>query len=380
MINLTIPMVCMLGLIWQEKTADKVTIVKDGEPKVLQGRIIEEAKDENGLLFQTREGRLWPLQPNQIDSVEKDVDVFEPVDRKDYGRQLRDELGKDFLIHEAGNFVFVHNTEKAYASWVAGLYKRLEKGFKGYWTKGKGKFKLQSKPEFPLAVIIFRSRAEYERYMADDLGGVNPAMMAYYNLESNRVVMFDLTAREFKVNGKVDQRRINEVLSDPRALHMVATIIHEGTHQLMFNFGMQVRYSDTPLWLNEGMAMFFESPDLESDRGWRKIGNLNFIRLNQFLTYNRKRPENSLKSMIMSDDGFRNDEALDNYAQAWAFNYFLLKKYKKEFVEYLKFMSKKPVLRFDSPDQRLADFEQFFDTSLQQLDREFVLYFQKVSR
>ena len=205
-------------------------------------------------------------------------------------------------------------------------------------------------------------------------------MMAYYNLETNRVVMFDLTAEEFRVQGEVNDRRINEVLNNPRAIHMVATIIHEGTHQLMFNYGMQVRYSDTPLWLNEGMALFFDTPDLNADRGWRTIGKLNFIRVNQFLEYINKRPEDSLTQMIQKDDGFRSETALDTYAQAWAFNYFLLKRHKKEFVEYLKFMSKKKVLRYDTPEQRLADFQSHFDSTLEQLDREFVLYFQKMSR
>ena len=378
MINLTIPICCVCAIFQQVNSSDEVTISREGQSIVLTGRILEEAQNDNGLLMQTREGRLWPLQPEQIESVKKDVGEFESLGRKQYGRKLRDELGEEFKIHEAGNFVLVYNTEKAYARWVAGLYKKLERGFKGYWTKGK--FKLVAKPDFPLAVIIFKSRQEFERYMANDLGTVNPAMMAYYNLETNRVVMFDLTAEEFRVQGEVNDRRINEVLNNPRAIHMVATIIHEGTHQLMFNYGMQVRYSDTPLWLNEGMAMFFETPDLNADRGWRTIGKLNFIRVNQFLEYINKRPEDSLTQMIQKDDGFRSETALDTYAQAWAFNYFLLKRHKKEFVEYLKFMSKKKVLRYDTPEQRLADFQSHFDSTLEQLDREFVLYFQKMSR
>ena len=44
----------------------------------------------------------------------------------------------------------------------------------------------------------------------------------------------------------------------------MATIVHEATHQIAFNCGMQQRYADIPLWLCEGMAVYFEAPDLAS--------------------------------------------------------------------------------------------------------------------
>ena len=34
----------------------------------------------------------------------------------------------------------------------------------------------------------------------------------------------------------------------------VATIIHEATHQLAYNSGMQRRYADNPMWVSEGLA------------------------------------------------------------------------------------------------------------------------------
>jgi hypothetical protein len=77
-------------------------------------------------------------------------------------------------------------------------------------------------------------------------------------------------------------REINEMLSQPAAVPLVATIVHEATHQIAFNCGLQQRYADIPLWLCEGMAVYFEAPDLTSTRGWRGIGRVNYPRLETF--------------------------------------------------------------------------------------------------
>ena len=352
--------------------ADEVTLSRNGKESKLSGKVLEEA--QNGeKLFQTRDGRIWELDPEEIVEIAKSADEIKPMSKLEVGRQLRDEMGEGFRIHETRDFVLVYNTEENYARWIGGLYNRLSRGFCNYW-KGKNGFKLAKKTKFPLPVLIFKSQLEYRQYMKRDLGMVNPAMLAYYNIETNRVAMFDLTADKFQGNGKLDNRKIAKVLNNPRAIPMVATVIHEGTHQLMFNYGMQVRYSDTPLWINEGLAMYFETPDLSSERGWRKIGQINFLRYQPFLQYLQRRPDDSLRKMIQDDSVFRGDAAADNYCQAWAFNYFLLEKHKKNFAKYLKHMSQKPVLRFDTPEQRVEEFEEILEVDLASLDREFVRY------
>ena len=191
--------------------------------------------------------------------------------------------------------------------------------------------------------------------------------------------MYDLTGGQRAPGARPgDERRIAEVLSNPRAIPMVATVIHEGTHQLMFNMGMQTRFSDTPLWINEGLAMYFETPDLSNPRGWRAIGQINPMRIGRFRQLIGTRDSKSLGTMLSSDTKFRDPNlALDAYAEAWAFNYFLLNKYPEEYVNFLKHMSKKPRLKYDTPETRLNEFLQFFKQDLPALDREFVQYIQK---
>ena len=359
-------------------SADELVVVNGVEEFTLIGNVIEDVKDQV-MLFQTRDGRLWPLKPEQIKEHRVDEKVVEPFSRKALGRDLRDQLENDFRddfkMHEADEFVIVYNTHKDYARWVGGLYRRFDRGFGNFWKSRKLK---PTKPEFPLSVIVFKSRLQFHQYMERELGTINEEMIAYYNIETNRVTMFDLTADQLQGEA-AGARRIHEVLNNPRALPMVATIIHEGTHQLMFNTGLQTRFSDTPLWLNEGIAMYFEVPDLGANNGWRKIGQVNFLRLHRVLDYFNRRPGDSLKTMIMNDQCFRDDAALDMYAQAWAFNYFLLNNYEKEFVAYLKFMSEKPRMRLDTPEERLANFQKFFKVDIEQLDKELIKYIRSQS-
>ncbi len=160
---------------------------------------------------------------------------------------------------------------------------------------------------------------------------------------------------------------------------MVATIIHEGTHQLMFNRGLQTRFAEAPLWLNEGLAMYFETPNLNSARGWRVPGLVSPTRLADFLRYFPDRPQDSLRSLIQTDERLRNgDTALAAYAEAWAFNHFLLNKYSGEYVEYLKHMSGKQALLEDTPETRLEDFQRFLGADLNSLDQEFIEYVEKL--
>ncbi len=129
-------------------------------------------------------------------------------------------------------------------------------------------------------------------------------IVGFYSLRSNRVNMYDLTGMEPLRTGNEKRgnlAQINQILSHPEAESMVATVIHEATHQIAFNCGLEQRFADVPLWLSEGLAMYFETPDLNSTKGWRTLGEVNRPRLARFREYLPRRPANSLVSLISED-------------------------------------------------------------------------------
>jgi hypothetical protein len=349
-------------------SADTIRIQRNGKTVDVEGEVLIEAQDES-LLFQTRNGQLLIVKAEEIQEKTLVDEPTQPYTADEIGEQLLEELPDGFRIYKTDQYVIAYQTELQYAKWIGGLYeKRLYKAFRTFWKKKK--FDLE-KPAFPFVAIVFKSKEEYTRYVQRELGEPPGSMVAYYNLMTNRVAMYDLT-------GDFDTRRrpIDEVLRNPRAIPMVATIIHEGTHQLIFNTGMQTRLAESPLWMNEGLAIYFETPNLDNARGWRLPGLVNYDRLLRFRESLSVRQKNSLETLIASNDRFNNDPetSLDAYAESWALNYFLLKRKTSQYVDYIKFMSQKKRLETDSPETRLKEFKQFFGEDLATLDEEFLNY------
>lgn len=369
--SLLLIILCSGWLCLSPVAGDQLTLMVSGQVQELVGNILIEAED-GSLYFQENTGKIWFVQPDQIRRRVDEEEDTPPISKKKLGEKLLQELPEGFRIYETKHYVVAYQNELAFARWVVGLYEsRLYRGFENFWRRKKVKL---TKQEFPLVTIIFGSRAQYQQFVDRELGP-GQTMIAYYNLQTNRVAMFDLTAENRPPGQRFDERRIDQVLQNPAAVQMVATLIHEATHQLMFNRGVQTRFADTPLWLNEGLAMFFEAPDLNSQRGWQKPGLVFYQRLNRFRAFLPKRPADSLETLITTDDRLRGEAtALDAYAEAWAFNHFLLNRKSEEYAEYLTFMASKKPLEVDEPATRLADFQKFLGEDLQALDAEFLKY------
>ena len=174
-------------------------------------------------------------------------------------------------------------------------------------------------------------------------------------------MMYDLTGMQAvrrEGYGRGSLHDITELLSTPEAEPLVATIVHEATHQISFNCGLQTRLVDNPLWMSEGLAVYFETPDLSSSRSWSGIG-VNYARWDRFLDNLDADRVPPLRRLVADDELFRNPEtAVDSYAQAWAWNYFLIKWRPKEYAAYLKAIADQPVLGQPDPKQRVARFQQ----------------------
>lgn len=359
------------------RALDHVTIQRDGRPLHLSGKIVTEALD-GGVLLKDREGVLWAIPAEQIQRRTEDDQPFTPLSRAELSARLAEQL-PGFRVHSTANYLFVYNTSPAYAQWCGALYERLYRAFRNYWQR-RG-FALRD-PDMPLVVLVFDSRESFGAYARSELGDAANNIDGYYSLQTNRVAMLDLTGShnrpgDFARAASVTQ--INRLLARPGAEWMVATIIHEATHQLAFNCGFHQRLADVPLWVSEGLAVYFETPDLESARGWRNIGGVHALRLEHFRRYRKQRSPDSLQTLITDDDRFRHPEtATDAYAEAWALTYFVIRRYAKQYHEYLQVMADKPPLIYDSPDERLEEFQRIFGEDLEAFDAEFLEYMDTV--
>jgi hypothetical protein len=142
---------------------------------------------------------------------------------------------------------------------------------------------------------------------------------------------------------------------------------------------MQRRFAENPMWVSEGLATFFESPDRRNPGKWRSIGRVNQVNLARWRNYVRHRPQESLSTLLASDTRYRNaSTATAAYAEGWALTYFLIKTRREEYVEYLRVLSEGRPLAQSTQRERIKTFESAFHTTLEEIDKDFVDHMRRV--
>jgi hypothetical protein len=353
---------------------DQVTFRRNGKTLEVTGRPLAEVKE--GLLLLARDGVIWAIKPEEQIERSDDGQPFEPFSRDELAKRLLKGLPQGFRVHPTTHYLICYNTSPAYAQWCGSLFEQLYTAFTTFWTR-KG-FELRQ-PEFPLVAIVFADKASYLKFSRPDLGDSGESIIGYFGLTTNRMTMYDLTGAGGPGHGGGRGRtaaQINQVLAQPEAMRTVATIIHEATHQIAFNCGLHTRLSDCPVWFSEGIAEYFETPNVQSAKGWKGIGRdvVNTARLEQFQEYLATRPANSLETLLRDDARFLDPKrALNAYAEAWALTYFLIRQHPKEYVAYLAMLSKKKPHVQDDAEKRIDEFRRAFG-ELNKVDSEFLRF------
>lgn len=335
--------------------------------RTIAGRVLTEAAD-GGLLVESPDGRLWTVEKEQLLSRMRTEETFTPLSPDALGRQLVAELGADCEIVTTKHYVICSRAGKPYAQWCAGLFERLYTAFQNYWKQRGVRL---HEPEFPLIALVFAHEAQFAEFATKDAGPDAATAKGYFSIPTNRIALYDLTA-----SGNERARTAADITRRiaPSPFN-IATVIHEATHQIAFNSGMHTRYADNPLWLTEGMAMYFETPDLSSRAGWKTVGAINDLRLGQFQAGLARRGPEALQTLLQSDARFTDSAQMGAaYAEAWALTYFLVKTRKEAYVDYLNRVAEKPRLVWNQPQERLAEFRAAFGDDLQLLDAEFVKF------
>jgi hypothetical protein len=355
---------------------DKLAYDSPDGRQTLDGKLV--ARNSEEVLFLTPDGRMHLMNAARVVGVEDTENAPKPLTQKEMEASLRGEFGTRFKVFSTQRYTICYNCSPGFARSCGRLFENLQKSFVNYFEQQAG-FKLASS-EFPLVAVVFGDEREFLEYATKELGeDMARNVIGYYSFLSNRMVLYDmLAAARGKGLGNVGAARppVGPDGIDGFNAVNVGTVIHEATHQLAYNSGLHQRYSDNPLWLAEGMAMFFEAPNRQSGQ-WKGIGEVNRPRLDLFREQHLVAGKPfDLDSLIRTDDRLRNaDTARVAYADSWALTYFLMKTRREKFFEYLSTLARKPPLGQDSPDQRLADFKSAFGDDLADLEEELVRYF-----
>ena len=331
-------------------------------------RVLVEAQD-GGLLLQGMDGRIWLVPPDKLQQKAASATPFAALSAAELGKQIAHEFGPGFISYSTERYTLCTNASEPYAHWCLGLFERLATAFRAYWTTRGVK---TVDPTFPLVAVIFQKQTQFAGFATVDAGADVAGVPGYFSIPTNRIVLHDLTqttnGQPARTAAEIEQRLES-------TLYNVATMVHEATHQIAFNCGLHTRMADNPLWLTEGMATYFETPDIRSKKGWTTAGQINRARLRRFKQFfSARRPADSLETLIRNDVRLTNsDTAEDAYAESWALTYFLVRKQLASYVKYLTHIAAKEPLDFPTPDQRVAEFQNVFGDLLR-LDSEFTRY------
>ena len=258
---------------------ERVVVRADDDSRAVAGAIVAEAAD-GGLLVELADQRYELLLPDAI-AARKPSPAPAAESPRDLGRRVLAELPAGFDVHVTKHYVICFNTSRDYAKWAGGLFERLHEAFLTFWRRAGLDV---HEPDQPLLVVIFSDRRDYAACAARDVGSSADRVSGYYSFLTNRVTTFDLTAADglAPTPGRGPGRLGLDILAQPEAEGLIATLVHEATHQMAFNSGMHRRLAPVPLWVCEGVATYFETPNLRSQGGWRGIGALSASRLARF--------------------------------------------------------------------------------------------------
>ena len=174
-------------------------------------------------------------------------------------------------------------------------------------------------PASRMVVILLKDPAEFAAFLG---APVENAVGGIYDIEANRLVIFDNRARQ--AAGKLE--RANSI-----------SLFHEATHQLTYNTGLLDREGDVPTAISEGFGVYGE---VRRPGGSIKIGDPNRERFPVLKPIGTARGPAWLpvSRLLADDDLFEGKDEDQAYAQAWLLVSHLLKTPARlpQFRDYLK--------------------------------------------
>lgn len=338
----------------------------------MEGTVL--ASDARGtVLFEARDSRQYIISLQERIKWEKKDQPVSPFTRVDLKSALQSEFGSAFRTHSSTHYLIVYSCEPEFAKDAAKLFELTYSRFMNYFER-RGKFDLKD-PAQPLIAVIYANRDEYIRNVSGYLGTFADKTAGIYIPATNRMFMYNAFGGKALLSLRKELAAHRPTVGQITALlrfQNISVVIHEAVHQIAFNCGFHNRNVQNPMWLVEGMAMFFEVPDLDSKTGLGDLGSVNEERLAHYAKLPQRNRQNALAQLVTDDGPFRNPQLVaDAYAEAWALTYYLARTRTKEYMNFIRQINGRPAMQPYTSEARLADFRAAFGQTPEQLDADF---------
>lgn len=303
-----------------------------------------------------RDGRLWEFSPDEVRDFKQTSAHFRGYSPSKFRAELLRELGGGYEVSGTGHYLVAHPRGQR-DKW-AERFEDLYRSFVHYFSV-RG-FQPPA-PLFPLVGVVCRNRDDFARVATEQLGGTPSGALGYYDVQSNRITLYDMggqAAENWKLNA--------------------AVLIHEATHQTAFNTGIHSRYCPPPKWVAEGLATLFEAPGVYDSRAnTQPADRVNRGRLKAFRQLAPRHRPALLASIVASDELFGANPAAA-YAEAWAMTFFLVETAPRKYVRYLRRTAARPAFEPYTAAERTADFVAVFGADWRMFEARFLRFMEGV--
>jgi hypothetical protein len=354
--------------------ADKLTLRDPTGERRIEGNVL--GTDSTGAtLFETRDGRHLVVPKDKLVRLDRSKAPTPLFTKSELKASLAEEFGEGFRVTEANNYLIVHSGPAENAREAGRLLYRAQNAFHTFFWKNHD-FKLVRSKQ-PLIAVLFEGRKQYVEHVSRYVGPTASMTLGVYIPSVNRIFLYNAFGGDVgrqigvakEINPAFARQMAGQILDQN-----ISTLVHEAVHQAAYNTGFHNRkVVDYPLWLLEGMAMYFETTDVNG-HGWKGGRSVNAERAAQFkAAYRRGLGSGFLERLIVDDAAMRDPaSAADSYALSWTLTFYLLKHHKTEYMEYVRLINARPEFTPYPRASRLKDFEIAFKTTPRQLESQFL--------
>lgn len=260
-----------------------------------------------------------------------------------------------FKVQATKHFIYVYNTSPLFHQGTSRILESLYPGVVNYCRQRK---LTVEDPPYPLVVVMFRTREQWEEYMHGMFK--DSGVAAFYDGASNRVLMYE-------------QSELGEEAPEYALKQIISTVAHEGVHQILHNIGVQQRLSRWPMWISEGVPEYFAPTSVDKSLRWKGAGQVNDLQVKAILAMIKQGPKPiTAQNKLSTVEAIASADTLDadGYAWSWALTHFLGEKKRDLFSKYLAEVSRIGPLEEPKPEEHMRTFVEHFGADFRGLDTQ----------
>lgn len=292
--------------------------------------------DQQKVLLINAYGQFESISFSEVESFKKTSKIKQVFSKSSFEKRLKAEFGDSFRYSNTTDYLVVHPRGSS-VDWP----QQIQTAYRAFHTYFQSRRVSIRKKTYPLVAVVFKTRAEFDRYAKANNEKISSKVVGYYSVRSNRVLMYDRGSRLSKSSEQ--------------------TLFHEVAHQAAFNCGIHSRFGETPRWLTEGLGTYFEAKGVWNWQTHRKRSDrINQSYMQSFDKHILRPGKTEWIAELISGNRLFAKNSEQAYGTAWALTFYLMETNPVGFTAFMKQLNGLEPFEKYPMSRRLNDFQTAF--------------------